>query len=289
MSKKDGPSRAKPAASKAKGSAKPARPAAKPKAAAKPAPKAKAPAAKKPAAKPVKAPAKAETKAPKAGTTKAPPKAEPAKPAKVEAPKTAPKAAPAPAAAPARKGITIVSPKRPRAPKPKPSTTYVSSAGGLGTSVIPRKPLIPSGPHAASRAVLDQADPNAKRKSPFSKSQLDRFRKILQTKRAELAGEVTGLENEALRASSGSLSHTPSHMAEQGTETADQSLSLDLAAQERKLIREIDEAIKRIDEGVFGLCELTGKPIPADRLEELPWTRYSIDAARELERRSYQR
>ncbi len=41
-----------------------------------------------------------------------------------------------------------------------------------------------------------------------------------------------------------------------------------------------------IDNGTYGICELTGKPIKAERLEELPWARYSIEAARELERRS---
>ncbi len=187
-----------------------------------------------------------------------------------------------------RKGITIVTPKRPRSSKPKAAPAFMMSSSG-GGSLLPRKPLIPSGPNATAPTTLELADPNAKKKSPFNKTQLDRFRKILLDKRANLAGEVSGLEQEALRGSSGSLSHTPSHMAEQGSEAADQSLSLDLAAAERKLIREIDEALKRIETGVYGLCELTGKPIPADRLEELPWTRYSIDAARELERRSFSR
>ena len=59
-------------------------------------------------------------------------------------------------------------------------------------------------------------------------------------------------------------------------------LALDLAAADRKLIKEIDDAIKRVDNGTFGICELTGKPIKAERLEELPWARYTIEAAREL-------
>ena len=85
---------------------------------------------------------------------------------------------------------------------------------------------------------------------------------------------------------SGSLSHVPQHLAEQGSDTYGQSLSLDLAAADRRLIKEIDDALKRIADGSYGVCELTGKPIRAERLEELPWARYSIEAARELERRT---
>ena len=77
-------------------------------------------------------------------------------------------------------------------------------------------------------------------------------------------------------------------MAEQGTDVFDQALSLDLAQVDRNLIREIDAALARIDNGTYGFCELTGKPIKPERLEELPWARYSIEAARERERRPYQ-
>ena len=62
-----------------------------------------------------------------------------------------------------------------------------------------------------------------------------------------------------------------------------------LRAADRKLIKEIEDALKRIEDGTFGICELTGKPIKAERLEELPWARYSIDAARMLERQQMAR
>jgi RNA polymerase-binding protein DksA len=131
------------------------------------------------------------------------------------------------------------------------------------------------------------ADPDAKFKTPFNKKELDRYRQILLRKRGELVGDVADLEQQALQGASGSLSHTPQHMAEQGSEAYDQALQLDLAAADRKLIREIDDALKRIEAGSYGVCELTGNPIKQERLEELPWARYSIEAARELERRSH--
>lgn len=269
----------KPAKAPAKPAKKAAKPAAKsaPKAAAKPVKAAAKPAPAKPAAKPA---AKATSKAP-AKPAKAPPE-KPA-PAQAEADKKS-----------GRKGITIVSPKPARKPAPpKPSTLIPESVGRLMDPKNPiRKPLIPSGPKAAPTRPLGAHTPEAPEaprpvaKTPFGKRELDRFREILLRKRAELVGDVTTMETEALRGQSGSLSNLPQHIAEQGSEAYDQSLSLDLAAADRKLIREIDEALNRIANGTYGVCELSGKPIKMERLEELPWARYSIEAARELERQS---
>lgn len=240
--------------------AKPAKPAAKP--------------APKPAAKVAAAPAK------KNGTLVA----------KVTAPTPAAAAAAAAAAGKAKpKGITIVQPKPVRKPKPKKTLLLPT----LGTSLLKPglkrwKPLIQSGPNAPStHDPFGQRDQKEKPKSPFSRKETDHFRQILLKKRADLVGDVGSMEGAALKDSAGSLSHTPQHIAEQGSETYDQSLALDLAQVDRNLIKEIDDAIKRIDEGTYGVCELSGKPITRERLEELPWTRFSIEAARERERRSF--
>lgn len=274
MATKKTPSR-KPAP---KPASNPAKPASKP--AKKPAKKADAKPALKPAAKMV-------TPVKKTGA-----ESKPATP-----PKTSPAPAPASDNKNARKGITIVTPKpvmRKSAPK-KVVIGVPPGVGGLmsGKGSSFRKPLIASGPHAAKSVPLgvhsadkheEQAKPKAK--SPYGKKELQAFRAILVRKRAELVGDVSTMETEALKGESGSLSNLPSHIAEQGSEAYDQSLALDLAAADRKLIKEIDDAIKRIDNGTYGICELSGKPIKAERLDELPWARYSIEAARELERRS---
>ena len=190
-----------------------------------------------------------------------------------------------------RKGITIVAPRpmRRTAPKSNARAIIAAHAGRLITPGSPaRKPLIPSGPGAPSASnLIHDREGEPPPKTPFGKKDLARFRAILVQKRAELAGDVSTMENEALKGQSGSLSNLPQHIAEQGSEAYEQSLSLDLAAADRKLIKEIDAALERITNGTYGVCELTGKPIRAERLEELPWARYSIEAARELERRSY--
>jgi RNA polymerase-binding protein DksA len=193
---------------------------------------------------------------------------------------------PPPPGKPLRKGITIVTPKPPAKKAPKQSIklpTFGKPLLGPGGTI--KKPLIASGPNAPAPGALFGGDDKKHRKSPFDKKQLAAFKAILLRKRAELVGDVSSMETEALMGQSGSLSHLPQHMAEQGSDAYGQSLSLDIAAGNRRLIKEIDDALLRIENGTYGVCELTGKPIKAERLEELPWARYSIEAARELERR----
>ncbi|CAG0949527.1 General stress protein 16O [Phycisphaerales bacterium] len=192
-----------------------------------------------------------------------------------------------------RKGITIVAPPKPVRKGKQPISMANVIPSGLGRLLdpkSPRKPLIPSGPKAATGRALGQHGgpgpiaPPPPAKSQLTAAQMEHFRQLLWKKRHELVGDVNMMEKEALRSESGSLSNMPSHLAEQGSDASEQSLSLDLAAADRKLIKEIDDALLRIEKGTYGVCEISGRPIKLDRLEELPWARYSIEAARELER-----
>lgn len=262
----------------------PAKPA--PKAPAKPAPAASAKTPAKPgstaAPKPV---AGKPTSVPKGGLVPAKPVPAPVVPppsaAQAGKPGDPKKAGP--------KGITIVTPRPMRKPKVKKLEMPISEP--LLKPGAKWKPLIASGPKAPAwnggtlggNGANDKSAPKAK----MPKKDLDKYKLILLQKRSELIGDVRNMEEEALRTSSGSLSSLPQHMAEQGSDTFEQSLSLDLAQVDRNLIREIDEALKRIENGTYGVCLLTGKIISAERLAELPWAKYSIEAARELELRPY--
>ena len=110
---------------------------------------------------------------------------------------------------------------------------------------------------------------------------------MLLDKRREILNNVSEIEDETLRKSrldaSGDLSSMPIHMADIGTDNYEQEFALGLMDSERKLLREIDDAMRRIDEGTYGVCEGTGKPIPKARLEAQPWARYCVEYARKLE------
>ena len=190
---------------------------------------------------------------------------------------------------PGRKGITIVDNKPKRRSSSKPTKVFAPPPG-IGLANTKRKPLIASGPKAPasqySTFASDEPEPDVKKKkikSPFNKRELKKFREILLEKRRKLAGDVKTMQQGVL--SQGDKGGDPAtDVAEQGSDAYDQSLSIGLAEVDRKLIQEIDDAIGRIDDGTFGICERTHEPINLKRLEELPWTRFSIQAAQELER-----
>ncbi|MHC4998386.1 MAG: TraR/DksA family transcriptional regulator, partial [Planctomycetota bacterium] len=80
------------------------------------------------------------------------------------------------------------------------------------------------------------------------------------------------------------LSSMPIHMADIGSDNYEQEFSLGLMDSERKIVQEIHEAIKRIEEGTYGICEGTGEPIPKIRLKGIPWTRYCVKFAELVEK-----
>jgi len=123
------------------------------------------------------------------------------------------------------------------------------------------------------------------KKSPLNQAQLEKYREILFQKRAEVAGDVSAMESEAFGPSDGGA--FPQHQADQGSDEYEQSLSLGLAESQRKLLTEINEALARINDGTYGICALTGGPIGKNRLDATPWTKLSLEGAREQDRQNY--
>jgi len=125
------------------------------------------------------------------------------------------------------------------------------------------------------------------KKSHLTAADTERFKQVLLKKRREIVGNVNEMKNEALEKSrldaTGDLSSMPIHMADIGTDNYEQEFALGLMDGERKLLQEIDDALQRIEQGTYGICEATGKPIAKARLEAQPWARYCVKYARMLE------
>lgn len=149
---------------------------------------------------------------------------------------------------------------------------------------VSRSPFAPPPP---TPGILDCDDPTPEQlrkvKTGLSKRDIDGFRKMLMEKRAELLGDVASLEFDS-RNESGNLSNMPLHMADVGSDNYEQEFTLGLVESERKLLREIDEALLRVNDGTYGVCLKTAKPIGQARLEAKPWAKYSIEVVREMER-----
>ena len=127
----------------------------------------------------------------------------------------------------------------------------------------------------------------SKKGKRLTKEELNNFKKLLLEKRQEILSDVTKIENESLKKSrldaTGDLSNVPIHMADIGTDNFEQEFALDLMDSERKLLDEIHKALERIEDGAYGICEGTGKPIPKARLKAQPWARYCVEYARMIE------
>ena len=125
------------------------------------------------------------------------------------------------------------------------------------------------------------------KKTRLTAADIERFKLMLLEKRREILRNVNEIEDEALKKSrldaTGDLSSMPIHMADLGTDNYEQEFALGLMDSERKLLQEINDGLQRIEQGVYGICEATGKPIAKARLEAKPWARYCVEYARMLE------
>jgi DnaK suppressor protein len=75
------------------------------------------------------------------------------------------------------------------------------------------------------------------------------------------------------------------HMADAGTDSYDRDFALSMLSSDQNALYEIDQAIRRIENNTYGICELTGKPIQRERLSAIPWARFSLEAEQQLEQR----
>jgi RNA polymerase-binding transcription factor DksA len=112
------------------------------------------------------------------------------------------------------------------------------------------------------------------------KPEWQKFCQHLLELREQLVKQMNGLAEESAQEMAGySL-----HMADSGTDNFDRDFALSLLSSDQDAVYEIEEALKRIERKTYGICELTGKPIPKARLEAIPWTRFTVEAQAQLER-----
>ncbi len=134
---------------------------------------------------------------------------------------------------------------------------------------------------ATSAAILGRRVVTVKKNGDVKiRSEWVKFYNRLLELRDQLLRQMNGLAKESAQEMAGySL-----HMADSGTDNFDRDFALSLLSSDQDAIYEIEEALKRIEKNTYGICELTGKPIPRTRLEAIPWTRFTVQAQAQLER-----
>ncbi len=182
----------------------------------------------------------------------------------------------------AKKASTPVRKKRPVAKK-APLTRKPSRTAGKTSKQLSAPKLF----SANNSNELLGAHVNARkgrRLDSFTRAQKD---KLLQLRDA-MVDSMAGVAQDTLRArAEGSeASAFGMHQADAGSDAYDRDFALSLLSQEQDALYEIDEALKRIDLGTYGICEMSGKPIPRRRLEAIPFARFTVECQSQLEKQS---
>ena len=112
------------------------------------------------------------------------------------------------------------------------------------------------------------------------KAEWKKYYDSLLNLRGSLMNQMGDLKKESAEEMSG----YSMHMADSGTDNFDRDSALSLLSSDQDAVYEIDEALKRIEKGSYGRCELTDKAIPKTRLNAVPWARYTVESQAQLEK-----
>ncbi|HET6164007.1 MAG TPA: TraR/DksA C4-type zinc finger protein [Planctomycetota bacterium] len=172
------------------------------------------------------------------------------------------------------KGKVLVPPPPPRKIQVVQLSTLKPGARGSRT-VLARRP--------EDGVEKSQTNGGAKkrRSAELTTQQLDHFRELLEQRRHRLSSDLTLMQDEALKVTG--QDNSADSVADAGTDNYEQDFTLGLIESEEALAREVDEALVRLEQAAFGVCETCETPIPLARLEILPFTRYCVECQQKRE------
>jgi RNA polymerase-binding transcription factor DksA len=177
---------------------------------------------------------------------------------------------------PAVKSVKAVVPK-------KPIVAKVSAKKASKTSAKKITPSFSSNERVLAQQFIRKPLSNKNLKlTPFLIKQRQRLLELKDT----LLDAMRGVARDNLHAGT-ETSAFGMHQADAGSDAYDRDFALSMLSKEQGSLYEIDEALKRIEDGTYGVCETCEKPIRHDRLEALPFTRYTVECQAELEKRQH--
>ncbi len=140
----------------------------------------------------------------------------------------------------------------------------------------------PTTAKAAAAPAAKASDKVEVKMSPFLKKQKERLLALRDGMLDSMAGVAK--DNLRSRAEGSEASAFGMHQADAGSDAYDRDFALSLLSQEQDALYEIEEALKRVDNGTYGICEISGKPIPHPRLEAIPFARYTVECQSQIEK-----
>jgi len=135
-----------------------------------------------------------------------------------------------------------------------------------------------------SPAILLGLNHREKRLDPFMRKQKQKLLQLRDAMVDSMAGVAQGTLRS--RAEGSEASAFGMHQADAGSDAYDRDFALSLLSQEQDALYEIDQALKRIELGTYGKCEMSGKSIPHARLEAIPFARFTVECQSQLEKQN---
>jgi RNA polymerase-binding transcription factor DksA len=195
--------------------------------------------------------------------------------------------------------------KKSAAPKPRSARKVSKSARTVAAKPPASKKAVRASAKIAKRSTRAARAAKSKRKTDFTGDplklmgnnhqrgrRLDPFtrkqkEKLLQLRDA-MVDSMAGVAQDTLRsrAEGSEASAFGMHQADAGSDAYDRDFALSLLSQEQDALYEIDQALKRIELGTYGKCEMSGKSIPRARLEAIPFARFTVECQSQLEKQS---
>jgi RNA polymerase-binding transcription factor DksA len=166
-----------------------------------------------------------------------------------------------------------------------PTTKKTKKASSKKTVAKPARKVSAKKASESPKALLTPNN-HEKKLSPFVRKQKE---KLLHLRDA-MVDSMAGVAQDTLRsrAEGSEASAFGMHQADAGSDAYDRDFALSLLSQEQDALYEIDQALKRIELGTYGVCEMSGKPIPHARLEAIPFARFTVECQSQLEKQSKQ-
>src|SRR5438045_1883678 len=165
-----------------------------------------------------------------------------------------------------------------------PKKKKVSSKKAAPRKAKPARKISAKKATESPQAALLGKNNREKKLDGFTKKQKE---KLLQLRDA-MVDSMAGVAQDTLRsrAEGSEASAFGMHQADAGSDAYDRDFALSLLSQEQDALYEIDQALKRIELGTYGTCEMSGKSIPRARLEAIPFARFTVECQSQLEKQS---
>jgi len=171
--------------------------------------------------------------------------------------------------------------KKPAKPAAKATKKVAAHAGKTPKANGARKNFAPQN---VTRELVAPKNHKPRKLDPFVRGQKEKLLNLRDAMVDSMAGVAK--DNLRARAEGSEASAFGMHQADAGSDAYDRDFALSLLSQEQDALYEIDQALKRIELGTYGICEMSGKPISHARLEAIPFARFTVECQSQLEKQN---